>query len=164
MTRTRSPFGGTVVLERAGIHTFWVEGDCLSCVGNSAEEYRSAATVAVLGPGGDPLVLSPASDRLYNTGGAEGRALWTFVAPAPGEHRISLGFDTTGDWDNRPPARIAIGPGDGLPARIAAPMGWMAGTGVALAAGWAMAWRARRERWFRAQLHRGRRPPAVRAS
>lgn len=158
LARTRTPFGGALRLERPGVHTVWIEGDCLSCVGNSAAEYRDAATVSVVGPRGTELPLTPAPDRLYNTGGTEGRALWTFVAPAAGEHRITLGFDTSGEWDNRLPARIAVGPGEGLPARIAAPTAWLSAVGVASAVAWALVWRTRRERWFRSRLQGGDRP------
>lgn len=156
-SRTRSAFGGVVELVRPGTHTFWIEGDCLSCVGNGPEEYRQAATVAVTGPDGKPVTLEPAADRLYNTGGNEGRALWTFEATDAGPHRITLGFDTSGTWDNRLPGRIAVGEGDGLPARIAAPMGWIVGAAIAGAVAWALGWRWRRERWFRSQVLADRR-------
>jgi hypothetical protein len=147
--RRTAPFGGTVELDRAGTHTFWIEGTCLSCVGNAPGEYRAVATVEVRSPEGRALRLRPSEDRVFNTSGREGRALWRFDAPSPGPYEISLDFDTDGeDWDNTSPANIAISEGSGLPVGIIRPMALFAGGGAvaaALVAGF-VAWR--RKRYF----------------
>jgi hypothetical protein len=132
------PFGGPVQLDETGTYTFWIEGSCLSCHGNLASEYRAAATVALIGPDGKDVALRPAPARLYNTARREGRALWLFEVTSPGTHRLSLAFDTAGDWDNTPPGNIAISKGVGLPVGIVRPMvilalgGALAGGAVAL--------------------------------
>lgn len=145
-----SPFGGRVEL-RAGVHTFWIEGDCMSCRGNDADEYRAAATVRVTDPGGDDVALRPLEPpRLFNTGGSEGRGLWWFEAPTTGSYAIALSFDTTGAWDNRPPGGVAIGEGHGLPVRIVRPMVLiLAGASALAAATVAWVW-WRRRGWHRA--------------
>jgi hypothetical protein len=118
-----APFGGEVVLDRTGTHTFWVEGDCLSCHDNDPAEYRAVATVSVVGPDGEAIDLEPARARVYNTARREGRSLWRFDVAEPGRHRISLDLDTgRDDWDNVVPDDIAIGEGDGLPVGIVRPM------------------------------------------
>lgn len=116
------PYGGTVALDRTGTYTFWIEGSCLSCQGNLPSEYRAAATVAVVGPDGRDVALRPAPARLYNTARREGRALWLFDVTSPGPHRLSLAFDTEGEWDNALPGNIALGRGVGLPVGVVRPM------------------------------------------
>jgi len=114
--------GGPVELTDTGTHTFWIEGTCLSCHDNNPSEYREAATVAVIDPQGRTLELRPASARVFNTARREGRSIWLFDVRTPGTHQVSLDFDTTGDWDNTPPANVAISAGDGLPVGIVRPM------------------------------------------
>jgi hypothetical protein len=146
----RAPhFGGPVVLKKAGTHTFWIEGDCLSCHDNEPEEYRAAATVRVLSPGGRPVRLRPSSGRVFNTSRREGRSLWVFDAPEAGTYRISLDFDTDGEeWDNTPPDNIAVSEGDDLPVGIVRPMALLAGGGVVAAAAVALFVRWRRRRYW----------------
>ena len=145
--RRLPPFGGSVELERAGIHTFWIEGTCLSCHDNEPAEYRAAATVRIEGPDGRRIRLRPGDDRVFNTARREGRALWRFEAPAPGTYAVSLDFDTSGEeWDNTSPANIAISEGSGLPVGIVRPMAWFAVGGAAAATVVALfvAWQRRR--------------------
>ena len=142
-----APYGGAVELRSAGVHTFWIEGTCLSCHDNEPEEYRAAATVRVEGPDGRRLRLRPGDDRVFNTARREGRALWLFDAPAPGTYAVSLAFDTDGEtWDNTSPENIAISEGRGLPVGIVRPMALFAGGGAAAAGLVALfvAWRRRR--------------------
>ncbi len=128
-----SRFGGSVTLERPGVHTLWVEGPCLTCHDNNPSEYRRAATLSLTGPDGRSVPVSAAPPRLYNTARREGRALWVFDARTAGDYRISLNFDTSGDWDNTPPSNFAVGPGVGLSVGIVRPMTAfvLAGTGSA---------------------------------
>lgn len=114
--------GGPVELTDTGTHTFWIEGTCLSCHDNNPSEYREAATVAVVDPQGRELAVRPAPARVFNTARREGRSLWLFDVRIPGTHQLSLDFDTTGDWDNTPPANVAISAGNGLPVGIVRPM------------------------------------------
>lgn len=116
------PFGGPVELSQPGTYTFWIEGNCLSCHDNLPSEYREAATVAVVSPEGQEIELRDAAPRLYNTARREGRALWLFDVRTPGTYRVSLAFDTSGDWDNTPPGNVAISKGNGLPVGIVRPM------------------------------------------
>ncbi|MGI8793553.1 MAG: hypothetical protein ACR2H3_10300 [Acidimicrobiales bacterium] len=144
--RRLSPFGGVIELP-AGEHTFWIEGECLTCRGNSAAEYRAAATASVTGPSGQSVALVvPGDERLFNTGGDEGKALWWFEVTEAGPHRVALGFDTRDPWDNRLPAKVAIGRGHGLPARITRPMVQIAGLSIAFGSGFDLViwWRRRR--------------------
>ena len=116
------PFGGPIELRQTGTHTFWIEGTCLSCHDNLPSEYRAAATVAVLDPDGREVELRPAPARVFNTARREGRSLWLFEVETPGIHRMSLSFDTGGDWDNVPPGNVAISHGNGLPVQVVRPM------------------------------------------
>ena len=144
--RRTAPFGGEVELE-AGTHTFWVEGACLSCQGNSPAEYRAAAAVEVTAPDGEAVQLRPSEDRVFNTSRREGRALWHFDAPVAGPYAISLAFDTDGEeWDNALPDNIAISEGAGLPVGIVRPMALLAGGGAAAAGAVALfvSWQRRR--------------------
>jgi hypothetical protein len=143
-----APFGGPVVLAEPGTHTIWIEGDCLSCHDNEPEEYREAATVSVTDAAGGPVRLRAAPARVFNTARREGRSLWLFDADEPGAYRIALDFDTSGDWDNRPPANIAIGRGTGLPVGIVRPMTLFAGGGVGLGAAIAVVVGVRRRRFY----------------
>jgi hypothetical protein len=143
------PFGGPVQLDETGTHTFWIEGTCLSCHGNLASEYRAAATVALIGPDGQDVPLRPAPTRLYNTARREGRALWLFDVTSPGTHRLSLAFDTNGDWDNTPPGNIAISKGVGLPVGIVRPMVGFAGGGALAALAISLTTYVRRKRYYR---------------
>ena len=142
------PFGGPVELTETGTHTFWVEGTCLSCHGNLPGEYRKAATVAVVAPDGRELELRPAPARVFNTARREGRSLWLFEVTTPGVHRLSLAFDTSGDWDNRPPGNVAISHGTGLPVGIVRPMFLLIFAGVASAAAVALTTFLRRRRYY----------------
>ena len=142
------PFGGPVELTETGTHTFWVEGTCLSCHGNLPSEYRAAATVAVVDPGGRELELRPAPARVFNTARREGRSLWLFEVTTPGVHRLSLAFDTSGDWDNRPPGNVAISQGTGLPVGIVRPMVLFVLAGVGSAAAVALTTFLRRRRYY----------------
>jgi hypothetical protein len=143
-----APFGGPVVLAERGTHTFWIEGECLSCHDNEPAEYREAATVSVTGPDGERLRLRPAPARVFNTARREGRSLWLFDVRAPGPHRIALDFDTSGDWDNRLPGNIAVSRGSGLPISIVRPMFLFAGGGIGLGAAIAGFVGVRRRRHF----------------
>jgi len=133
-----SPFGGKVDLER-GPHTFWIEGDCMSCRGNEPPEYRAVASVTVgpLDGSGGPLELRPAPDTwVYNTGAKEGRALYLLDVPKAGSYGVRFGLDTSSpSWDNRPPAAIAIGEGTGLPVGIVRPMVYSAVGSIVIALG-----------------------------
>ena len=142
------PFGGPVELTETGTHTFWVEGTCLSCHGNLPEEYRRFATVAVVDPGGHELELRPAPARVFNTARREGRSLWLFEVTTPGVHRLSLAFDTSGDWDNRPPGNVAISHGTGLPVGIVRPMFLFVLAGVGSAVAVALTTFLRRRRYY----------------
>ena len=143
-----APFGGQVVLTERGTHTFWIEGDCLSCHDNEPEEYREAATVSVTGPDGEAVRLRPAPSRVFNTARREGRSLWLFDVDDPGPHRIALDFDTSGDWDNRVPGNIAVSQGVGLPITIVRPMFLFAGGGIGLGAAVAVVVGVRRRRHY----------------
>lgn len=142
------PFGGPIDLTRRGTHTFWIEGTCLSCHDNMPSEYREAATVEIIDPAGRDLPLRPAPARVFNTARREGRSLWLFDVKAPGTHRLSLDFDTTGDWDNVPPANVAISAGNGLPVGIVRPMFRFAIGGVLVALAIAGVTYARRRRYY----------------
>ena len=142
------PFGGPVELTEAGTHTFWVEGPCLSCHNNLPGEYRERATVSVIDPAGHDLELRPSDDRVFNTARREGRALWLFEVQAPGVHRLSLAFDTSGDWVNTPPGNVAISPGNGLPVRIVRPMFQLVIGGVVTALAIAGVTFVRRKRYY----------------
>ena len=142
------PFGGPIELTETGTHTFWIEGTCLSCHDNLPSEYRSAATVAVIDPAGRDLELRPAGARVYNTARREGRSLWLFDVRTPGTHRLSLAFDTTGDWDNTPPGNVAISHGNGLPVGIVRPMFELIIGGVVAGAAVATVTYTRRRRYF----------------
>jgi hypothetical protein len=142
------PFGGPIDLEETGTHTFWIEGQCLSCHDNLPSEYRAAATVAVIGPDGRDVELRPAPARVYNTARREGRSLWLFDVRSPGIHRLSLAFDTGGEWDNVPPGNVAISKGVGLPVGIVRPMALFAGGGVVAGLGIALLTYLRRKRYY----------------
>ena len=142
------PFGGAVELTETGTHTFWVEGTCLSCHDNMPSEYRSAATVAVVDPEGRELEVRPAPARVYNTARREGRSLWLFDVRTPGVHRLSLDFDTSGDWDNTPPGNVAVSQGIGLPVGIVRPMFQLAIGGVVIGAAIALTTYLRRRRHY----------------
>ena len=143
------PFGGPIDLAETGTHTFWIEGTCLSCHQNLASEYREAATVSVVAPDGRDVVLRPAPARVFNTARREGRSLWLFDVETPGVHRLSLAFDTSGDdWDNTPPANVAISAGNGLPVGIVRPMVVFAGGGIAGGLAIAVVTALRRRRYY----------------
>jgi hypothetical protein len=142
------PYGGPVELAEPGTYTFWVEGTCLSCHDNLPSEYRNAATVAVVSPEGQEIELRDAAPRLYNTARREGRALWLFDITTPGTYRISLAFDTSGDWDNTPPGNVAISHGNGLPVGIVRPMALFAGGGILAGLALAVVTFLRRRRYF----------------
>ena len=140
------PFGGSVEIDEPGIHTFWIEGTCLSCHDNEPDEYRAAATVRVEAPDGEAVALRPGDDRVFNTARREGRALWLFDAPSAGAYEVSLAFDTDGEtWDNTSPENIAISKGRGLPVGIVRPMVLFAGGGAlaAVVVALVVAWRRR---------------------
>ena len=143
------PFGGQVALDDTGTHTFWVEGACLSCHGNTPSEYRRAATVSVDGPDGKPVELRDAPERVYNTARREGRSLWLFDVDRPGTYRFSLDFDTgKDDWNNVVPDNIAIGDGRGLPVGIIRPMTEMVVVAAILATVIAVVTAVRRRRYY----------------
>ncbi len=142
------PFGGEVALREAGTHTFWIEGTCLSCHDNDPAEYRAVATVAVNAPQGTALRLRPAPARVFNTARREGRSLWLFDAPRPGRYRVSLDFDTSGNWDNNPAQNIAISDGIGLPVRVVRPMFLLALGGIGLGAAISAVTWSRRRRYY----------------
>jgi hypothetical protein len=158
-----SYIGGTVAIRHAGVHTFWIEGDCLSCHDNNASEYRAVAKVSVVDPDGRPVRLrAPGSEWTFNTAKREGRALWVFDAPKPGPYKVRFDLDidlTNKDWDNVPPQNLAFGEGVGLPVRIVRPMVVLGGGGIVLALGVAGVTATRRRRYYdrlygrRGQLH-----------
>lgn len=132
-----SPFGGRVDLD-AGRHTLWIEGDCLSCRGNEPPEYRAVATVELRRidvEGSAPVTLRPCPPTwLYNTGAREGRALYVFDLAESGTYGLRFSLDTSSsEWDNRPPANLAIGEGYGLPVHIVRPMATLAIGGITVA-------------------------------
>jgi hypothetical protein len=142
------PQGGAVDLASPGPHTLWVEGPCLSCHDNNPHEYRAAATVSVVDAAGTRLELRAAPPRVFNTARREGRALWNFDAVRAGPHRIALDFDTSGDWDNTPPADIAVSRGNDLPVRIVRPMFLFAGGGIGGGVALAVLTWQRRRRYY----------------
>jgi hypothetical protein len=144
-----APFGGDVVIEETGTHTFWVEGACLSCHDNAPSEYRAASTVAIVGPDGQRLAVRPAPARVYNTARREGRSLWLFDVTERGKHHIDFDLDTdTEGWDNTVPDNIAVGEGNGLPVGIIRPMAVMAGVSIGLAVVIAGVTMVRRRRYY----------------
>jgi hypothetical protein len=143
------PFGGDVVLQDTGPHTFWVEGACLSCHDNDPAEYRAVATVSIVGPDGTRLALHPARARVYNTAKREGRSLWRFDVARAGKHHVEFDLDTNAEgWNNVVPQNIAIGDGDGLPVGIVRPMAGFAGLGIGLGALIALVTLVRRRRYY----------------
>ncbi|HEX2851206.1 MAG TPA: hypothetical protein VHN98_11655 [Acidimicrobiales bacterium] len=148
--RTRGMFGGRVELSHPGAHTLWIEGDCISCVGNEPREYRKVATVSITGPDGGALRVRPiGANWEYNTGGREGRALYVFDAPRPGAYVIRFDLDTSGrNWHSRLPSNLAVGRGVGLPVRIVRPMAALAGGGITAALLLTLLTYERRRRYF----------------
>ena len=142
------PFGGPIELTDTGTHTFWVEGACLSCHNSLPSEYRKRATVSVIDPTGRDLELRPSPERVFNTARREGRALWLFEVRTPGVHRLSLAFDTSGDWQNSPPGNVAISSGRSLPVGIVRPMFQLAIGGFVVAGGIAAWTFVRRRRYY----------------
>lgn len=145
------PTGGRANLVHSGTHTFWIEGDCISCVGNEPREYRRVAVISITGPDGKRVALRPIKANWeFNTGGREGRALYLFDAPTPGAYVVRFDLNTTGDrrWHSRLPGNLAIGEGVGLPVRIVWPMAALAGGGIAIALGLTLVTHERRRRYY----------------
>jgi hypothetical protein len=125
-----SRFGGQVELER-GTYTFWLDGDCMSCAGNHPDEYRAVDTLGFV-PSAPVEVRSSPDNWLYNTGNREGRALYLVDVAAPVTVVVRYDLDTSDPtWDNRAPAALAFGRGEGLPVPIVRPIVGAAGGGAA---------------------------------
>lgn len=120
----------------AGTHTLWLEGAYVSLRKSSAMEYREVMSPAVTrcdAPDESDIPLQRTQSQVFNTGGREGRSLWTFRAPEAGTYCIAVEGRYDPDVSVMWPRALAVSEGVGLRFPIRPWVGVIAVTGVAAA-------------------------------